>query len=119
MGRILIADDEINILGVLTEVLENAGHEVVGAPDGNEALFQLQSKKFDVALLDVMMPKIDGYHLAQAIHSLPQPPKIIIMTSRDFDGDQQALVGTGALAFLSKPFSNKDVLEAVSKLLIA
>lgn len=117
MGRILIADDEKNILEVMMDVLESAGHQITGVGDGQEALFQLQSGQFDVAVLDVMMPKMDGYHLAHAAHSLQYPPKIIIVTARDFDNDKLTLKAIGADAFLSKPFSNKELIEVVANLL--
>ena len=117
MGRILIADDEQHILEVMVDILESAGHEVIAVPDGHEALFHLQSSYFDIAILDVMMPKLDGYHLAQAVHGLPKPPIVVIVTSRDFDGDKHALTAAGVAAFLPKPFSNKDLIEVVAKLL--
>src|SRR5689334_19809236 len=111
MGRILIADDEEHILSVMKDVLEMAGHTVIGVNNGTEALFRLQTEVFDVALLDVMMPKMDGYHLAQTVHNLQNPPAVVIVTSRDFDGDQQALQATGAAAFLPKPFTNKELVQ--------
>ncbi len=117
MGRILIADDEKYILEVMVDILEAAGHQVIPVADGQEALFHLQSSYFDVAVLDVMMPKMDGYHLAQAVHGLQKPPAVVIVTSRDFDGDKQALTAAGAAAFLPKPFSNKDLIEVIAKLL--
>ena len=117
MGRILIADDERQILEVMVDILEAAGHTVVAVNDGQEALDTLQSQQFDLALLDVMMPKLDGYHLAQAIHGLKNPPVVVIVTSRDFKGDLPALNAAGAAAFLPKPFANRDLLEVVAKLL--
>lgn len=117
MGRILIADDEQQILEVMVDILESAGHEVVGVADGREAFNAIQSSGFDLAILDVMMPKLDGYHLAQAIQGLKNPPAIVIVTSRDFEGDKIALHAAGVSAFLPKPFSNKDLVEVVSKLL--
>ena len=117
MANILVADDEINILEVITDVLENAGHDVTPVGDGEAALAQLKKNQFDVALLDVMMPRLDGYHLSAMIHGLPRRPKIIIISARDFDADRSAIVAAGVDAFLSKPFSNKELLEAVTKLL--
>jgi len=116
MARILIADDELQILEVMVDVMEGAGHEVVGVSNGEEALQMLQTKEFDVALIDVMMPRLDGYHLAQKLHSFPNPPRVVIVTSRDFDGDKHALQATGVDAFLPKPFSNRDLLDVVSAL---
>lgn len=117
MGHILVADDEVHILEVMIDILETAGHEVVGVTNGQEALDQIQSTVFEVVLLDVMMPKLDGYHLAQKLQGLPYKPQIVIVTSRDFDGDQQALSAAGVDAFLPKPFSNRDLLEVVANLL--
>ena len=116
MARVLIADDEKQILEVMMDVLESAGHQVVGVSDGQEALWRLQSSEFDVALIDVVMPKMDGYHLAQAVHGLMNPPMIVIVTSRDYKGDQQALVAAGADAFLPKPFAKRDLIEVVANM---
>lgn len=117
MARILIADDEEHILEVMMDVLEAAGHNVVGVADGAEAVQQFRTKSFDVALLDVVMPRLDGYHAAQLIRGFPHPPKIIIVTSRDYDGDKHALQAAGADAYLPKPFANKDLLTVVENLL--
>jgi len=117
MGRILIADDETEILSVMTDVLEEAGHKVIGVIDGEEAFKELQKHVFDVALIDVMMPKMDGYHLATRIHGLPRPPKVVIVTSRNYDKDQKTLEAVGVAAFLPKPFSNRDLIEVVSNLM--
>lgn len=117
MGRVLIADDEEQILGAMMDVLEGAGHEVVGAFDGEEALKLIEKQQFDVALLDVMMPKLDGYHLATRIHGLPKPPKIVIVTARNYDHDESTLKSVGVEAFLPKPFSNRDLIEVVARLI--
>ena len=118
MGRVLVADDEEHILSVMMDILEGAGHEVTGVRDGEEALAALKtSAPFDVALIDVMMPKLDGYHLAAQIHGLPDPPRIVIVTSRNFDRDEATLQTVGAAAFLPKPFSNKELIEVVTRLM--
>lgn len=116
MARVLIADDETLILEAMMDVLESAGHEVRGVGDGEQALFELQTRDYDVVLIDVMMPKMDGYHVSQQIHGLSSPPKIVIVTSRDYEGDQQALRAAGADAFLPKPFANKDLIEVVGNM---
>ena len=116
MKRILIADDEEHILGVMIDVLEGAGYEVVGVSDGEQALEKLQNQSFDVALLDVMMPKLNGYQLATKINGLENQPKVIIVTSRNYDKDEKTLRTVGASAFLPKPFSNKDLLDVVKNL---
>ncbi|OVE77806.1 hypothetical protein BVX98_01920 [bacterium F11] len=116
MKRILVADDEEQILSVMMDVLEGAGYEVVGAHDGVEALKLLENQSFDVALLDVMMPKLSGYHLTTKVLGLANPPKVIIVTARNYEKDEKTLRSVGAHAFLPKPFSNKDLLDVVSRL---
>ena len=117
MGRILIADDEEHILEVMVDILEMAGHEVVAVNDGEEALKQLRVRHFDVALFDVMMPRLDGYHAAQQVHGLDNPPRVVIVTSRNFEADQRALAAAGVDAFLAKPFQNRDLVDVVASLL--
>lgn len=101
----------------MTDVLEEAGYHIETASNGEDAFIALKKNPFDVALIDVMMPKMDGYHLAAKINGLPQKPKIVIVTSRDFDRDEETVNRIGAAAFLSKPFSKKELLDAVSNLL--
>jgi CheY-like chemotaxis protein len=117
MGRILIADDESKILELMKDVLEGQGHQIVGVSDGETALRWVQSDHFDVVLIDVMMPRMDGYHLAAAVRSLENPPKIVIVTARDFHGDKDAILASGADAFLPKPFSTKDLIDVVKNLI--
>jgi DNA-binding response OmpR family regulator len=117
MGRILVVEDDENILSAMIDVITSAGHEAVGVEDGEKALGLLDSQRFDVALLDVMLPKISGYHVAAKCHGLPDPPKIIIVTARDFKGDTQTVHNVGADAFIQKPFSNRDLLNAIKTLL--
>jgi CheY-like chemotaxis protein len=64
-----------------------------------------------------MMPKMDGYHLSVKIHSLPNPPKVVIVTARNYESDRQALRVAGVSAFLPKPFSNRELLDVVANLL--
>ena len=116
MSRVLVADDEEQILSVMMDVLEEAGHQVIGVKEGEEAYNRLQKERFDVALLDVMMPKMDGYHLATKIHGLPKPPRIVIVTSRNYDRDEGTIQNVGVDAFLPKPFSNRDLIEVVARL---
>ena len=117
MGRILIADDEAKILEVMKDILEGEGHQVVAVSDGETALRWLQSDRFDVALIDVMMPRMDGYHVAAAVRALENPPKIIIVTARDYKTDKEAIHASGADAFLPKPFATKDLIEVVKNLI--
>jgi CheY-like chemotaxis protein len=118
MGRILIADDEAKILEVMLDVLEAVGHEVTGVADGEEAVQALKQNEYDVVLLDVMMPKLNGYQVAEKIRDMPNPPAVIIVTAaRNYESDKQVLSTVGAVAFLPKPFSNQDLKLLVKDLL--
>lgn len=101
----------------MKDILETQGHSVVAVSDGETALMHLKSKPFDVALIDVMMPRLDGYHVAAAIRAIEKPPKIVIVTARDFHNDKEAVRASGADAFLPKPFATKDLIEVVHNLI--
>ena len=117
MPKILIADDEDELLELLRFSLDASGFEVVTARDGEKALFLARSEKFDAIVLDVMMPKLDGYHTASQISEDPKAPPILLLTSRDFSRDQAAIKGSGAAAFLSKPFEIPELIETVKNLI--
>ena len=117
MSKILVADDEAELLELLRFSLDSDGHEVITANDGAKALNLAKENKFDLIILDVMMPKMDGYHVAQEVAQDPKAPPILLLTSRDFTKDQTAIKGSGATAFLSKPFEIAELLDAVKNLI--
>lgn len=117
MAKILVVDDEQLILEAICDVLGMADHEAVGVSDAKHALAMLSQQHFDLALVDVMMPEMNGYHLAAKIHGLANPPKVIIATARHYEDDERTLKIIGVSAFISKPFSNRDLLELISKVL--
>ncbi len=116
MANVLIADDEAELLELLRFSLEAAGYQVTTATDGKKALTLAQSQPFDLIVLDVMMPHMDGYHVAQEVSQDPKSPPILLLTSRDFGQDQAAIKGSGATAFLSKPFEISELLDVVKAL---
>jgi len=116
MTRVLVADDEAELLELLQFSLNAAGFEVVTVNDGLKALEASRKSKFDVIILDVMMPRMDGYHVAQEVSQDPKAPPILLLTSRDFTQDQSAVKGSGATAFISKPFEIPELIEAVKRL---
>jgi len=117
LPRILVADDEEELLELLKFSLSAAGFEVVPAKNGQMALELAQKGKFDLIILDVMMPFIDGYHVAGEISLDPKAPPILLLTSRDFSQDMAAVKGSGATAFLSKPFEIPELLEVAKQLI--
>lgn len=117
MGRVLIADDEEKILDVMVDVLENAGHEVTAVPDGQSALDAMKEQQFDVALIDVMMPKMNGYQVVAQMQAFEHRPRVVIVTARNYDGDKVQIENVGVDAFLPKPFSNHDLVKVVQDLM--
>ncbi|MBI5744671.1 MAG: response regulator [Elusimicrobia bacterium] len=111
--RILIADDDPDIIDLLEAYFKRAGYIVTAKVNGKEALQAAETEKFDLVLLDVMMPYIDGYHVASEISSRfgSEGPKIIIMTSRDVAAEKGIAMLSGANDAVQKPFSLEE-LEA-------
>ena len=117
MAKILIADDETELLELIRFSLDAAGYQITTAKNGQEALEFARKADFDLIVLDIMMPILDGYHVASEISQNPDSPPILLLTSRDFDQDQAAIKGSGADAFLSKPFEVTELLQVVKDLL--
>ena len=116
MTKVLVADDEEELLELIRFSLDMAGFDVTTAKNGKQALDMSRERRFDVIVLDVMMPIMDGYHAAGEITQDPGAPPVILLTSRDFDQDQAAVKGSGATAFLSKPFEIPELIAAVKRL---
>lgn len=114
--RILIADDDPDISDLLESYFRKAGYSVTVTVNGKDALQKAGAEKFDLVLLDVMMPYIDGYHVASEISSRygADSPKIIIMTSRDVASEKGIAMLSGACDAVQKPFTLEE-LEAKIK----
>jgi len=116
MPSVLIADDEQELLELLRFSISSAGFDVTTAKDGAKALNLARTQKFDLIILDVMMPRMDGYHVASEITQDPTAPPILLLTSRDFSQDEPAIKGSGATAFLNKPFEIPELLNVANQL---
>lgn len=108
---ILVADDEKEIRELLRLYLENSGYKVVEAEDGQQALDILRSKPIDLCLLDIMMPKKDGYHVLQELRKESNIP-VVILSAKDTDSEKILGLNLGADDYMSKPF---NPLEAVAR----
>ena len=104
MASVLVVDDEKLIVKGMRFSLEQDGMEVDCAYDGEEAIGLAKQKEYDVVLLDVMLPKFDGYEVCQAIREFSEMP-IIMLTARDSESDQVIGLEMGADDYISKPFS--------------
>ena len=117
--RILIADDDPDLLSLLEMALAGEGYAVAAVSDGKEAFSRALSETFDVVLLDIMMPYIDGYHVAYELTSRlgPRAPKILLMTSRDTAREQGVALISGAEEVLQKPFELAALKQTIARLL--
>ena len=116
--RILIVDDEVNILELLRYNLEKEGYTVYTAETGEEGLNKLQSKPVDMAILDLMLPGVDGLELLKFIRrkqSLAQMP-VLLLTAKDTEMDKVIGLELGADDYLSKPFGLYELLARVKAL---
>lgn len=117
--KILIADDEPNIVISLEFLMKREGYEVLIANDGEEAVARIRKDAPDLVLLDVMMPKKSGFEVCQEIKSDPQmhPTRILMLTAKGRDTEVAKGLALGADAYMTKPFSTKELVERVRDLL--
>ena len=115
---ILIVDDEPNILLSLQFLMKKAGYDVRTAQDGEQALAEIARAKPDLVLLDVMMPKLDGFTVCQRVRATPewQDIRIIMLTARGRDVEREKGLALGADDYITKPFSTKDAIDRVAAL---
>ncbi len=117
--RILAVDDEAELIRAIQIRLEQANYEVLLAYDGQEALEKARKKKPDLIILDLMLPKIDGYKVCRMLkfdEKYKQIP-IIMLTARAQESDAKLGFETGADAFITKPFQHEVVLAKIKELL--
>ncbi|MCU0641897.1 MAG: response regulator [Candidatus Margulisbacteria bacterium] len=117
--KILIADDETEIRTALETIVRSAGHQTVLALDGAEALEQLSRGAFDLALLDISMPKVDGYETLKQIRAAGNKMPVVFITgSGESKKVAQSIAQDRLNGFIEKPFTPEKVLEIVSKTLV-
>ncbi|MEK7347973.1 MAG: response regulator [Candidatus Eisenbacteria bacterium] len=118
-GRILVVDDEIYIVHILDFSLGMEGYEVLTALDGEQALERLKNDKPDLIVLDIMMPKVDGYEVCRAIKANPETQHIpvILLSAKGRNVDQKMGFDVGADDYITKPFSPRKLVERINALL--
>ncbi len=115
--RILIIEDELPMRTALSDCLERQGHRVLLAADGAAGLDKAIAEKPDLILLDIMMPKLDGFALCAELRRLANPVPILILTAKGRIEDRVRGLDLGADDFLPKPFSRDELLARVRALL--
>ncbi|MFD2112606.1 response regulator transcription factor [Thiorhodococcus fuscus] len=117
--RILIVDDEPNIVISLEFLMMREGHEVRVARDGEAGLTAVRTHRPDLVVLDVMMPKLDGFAVLETVRSEPElaHTRILMLTAKGGEADRQKGLSLGADAYMTKPFSTRELVEKVKELL--
>jgi DNA-binding response OmpR family regulator len=117
--KVLIADDEQNIVISIEFLMKREGFSVSIARDGEEAWEKLQQEKPDLVLLDVMMPKRNGYEVCQALRADPAfaATKVLMLTAKGRDTEIAKGLAIGADAYMTKPFSTKELVSRARELL--
>ena len=111
-ARILLVDDEHSVQTLLAYPLRKDGYEVVSARDGREALDRFAEQRFDLVVLDIMLPKLDGIEVCRRLRSRSQVP-IIMLTAKDDEGDKVLGLEMGADDYITKPFSVREFRSRV------
>jgi DNA-binding response OmpR family regulator len=119
--RVLITEDEPNIAESLTFILNREGYDVSTVFDGEAALQRLRSDPPDIMILDVMLPKLNGFEVLKLVKADPalKALPVMILTAKGQTHDRRMAEEIGASAFITKPFSNRDIIEQVGRLVRA
>ena len=111
--KVLIVDDEEMIRGVLREYVEFEGNEAEEAADGMEAVKMCRENEYDVVLMDVMMPKLDGFSAVKEIRKKTNVP-VIMLSARGEEYDKLFAFEMGVDDYVTKPFSPKEVMARIN-----
>ena len=116
--KVLIADDEPNIVTSLEFLMRRKGHEVRVAGDGEQALATVAEWRPDVVLLDVMMPRKNGYEVCQELRSSPEwrGIKVMMLTAKGREVEMAKGMALGADEYVTKPFSSRELVDRVEQL---
>ena len=118
MTRILITDDEDKIRSLIAKYAHHEGFETDEAANGMEAVEKCENNSYDLVIMDIMMPEMNGYEAAKAIRTMNDRPDgknipIIAMTANSFGEDVQASLDAGMNAHLSKPIVIEEVIKTI------
>ena len=118
-GRILVVDDEIYIVHILDFSLGMEGYEVLTALDGEQALEKARNEKPDLIVLDIMMPKLDGYETCRRLKAEPETKDVpvILLSAKGRNVDQKVGFEVGADDYITKPFSPRKLVERINAIL--
>ena len=115
--QILIVEDEVLLAKSLREILEDSGHEVSLAYDGQEGLELARSTPFDLLILDLMLPKLNGFQVARTLRKERKGIAILMLTAKSDILDRVEGLDSGADYYLTKPFDKRELLACINALL--
>jgi len=115
--KILLVEDDFNLGFVIQDLLSDDGYQVHLCKDGKEGLRQFNKKKYDLCVLDVMLPKKDGFSLAEDIRKLNNEVPIVFLTAKNLAEDKVRGLKLGADDYITKPFGNEEFLLRVKAIL--
>lgn len=117
--KILVVDDSPTELNLMTTPLKNKGYQIITAVDGEEALEKAEREHPDLIVLDVILPKKNGFQVCRQLKTAPktQDIKILILTSKSQDSDRFWGLKQGADDYMTKPFAEEELVDNVAKLL--
>jgi len=118
-GSVLVVDDEPNIVLSLEFLLSQAGFEVSTAADGEEALHAIESSPPDLVVLDINMPRVNGYEVCERIRADQRWKgiRVLMLTARGRDVEREKGLALGADDYVTKPFATQEVVDKVRELL--
>jgi two-component system, OmpR family, response regulator CpxR len=114
--RVLIIDDDIELCGLMSELLKREGFDVECEHEGNHGLDRARSGQFDLLVLDVMLPGMDGFEILKRVRQLSRIP-IIMLTARGEDEDRIVGLELGADDYMSKPFNARELVARIRAIL--
>lgn len=119
MSTVLLVDDSLPTREMISELLKKEGFKVYLASDGEEALEILGKKKFSIVVLDIVMPKMNGYELCRHVKSNPKTKQVpvVICSSKGEDFDRYWGIKQGADAYIVKPFQPTELIATIKQLL--
>ncbi|WP_108663258.1 response regulator transcription factor [Acuticoccus kandeliae] len=117
MTRVLVVEDEPHIAEALVFLLEREGFAAKVIPDGGEAIGALGD--YDLIVLDIMLPGRSGFEVAEALQGMAVRPKTCVLTAKGQTADRERMEALGVDAFVTKPFSNRALMETVRALIAA
>ena len=113
MLNILIVEDDVNIASGLVQLMGLEGYKAQSAPDGQQGLDAYNKSNFDLLIIDIMMPVMDGYELCRKIRKVDSDIPIIFLSAKNSEIDKVVGLELGADDFISKPFGAREIIARI------